>query len=65
MSQIGSFTLSNDGTYTGTIKTLTIDAKARFIPSDAAATSDKAPDLRATGENAPSHRVVVGRADYV
>ena len=46
MSQIGSFTLSNDGTYTGTIKTLTIDAKARFIPSDAAATSDKAPDLR-------------------
>lgn len=45
MSQIGSFTLSNDGTYTGTIKTLAIDAKARLVPSDAA-TSDKAPDLR-------------------
>ena len=29
MSQIGSFTRSNDGTYTGTIKTLAIDAKAR------------------------------------
>ena len=46
MSQIGSFTLSNDGTYTGTIKTLAIDAKARLVPSDPAATSDKAPDLR-------------------
>ena len=30
MSQIGSFTRSNDGTYTGTIKTLAIDAKARL-----------------------------------
>ncbi|MEF2074430.1 DUF736 domain-containing protein [Consotaella aegiceratis] len=46
MSQIGSFTLGNDGTYTGTIKTLAIDAKARLVPSDPAATSDKAPDLR-------------------
>ena len=46
MSQIGSFTLSNDGTYTGTIKTLAIDAKARLVPSDPAAISDKAPDLR-------------------
>ncbi|WP_312009718.1 DUF736 family protein [Bradyrhizobium australafricanum] len=34
MSQIGSFTRSNDGTYTGTIKTLAIDAKARLVPSD-------------------------------
>ena len=46
MSQIGSFTRSNDGTYTGTIKTLAIDAKARIVPSDPASTSDKAPDLR-------------------
>ena len=46
MSQIGSFTLSNDGTYTGTIKTLAIDAKARLVPSEPASTSDKAPDLR-------------------
>jgi uncharacterized protein (DUF736 family) len=44
MSQIGSFTRSND--YTGTIKTLAIDAKARLVPSDPAPTSDKAPDLR-------------------
>jgi len=46
MAQIGSFTRSNDGTYTGTIKTLAIDAKARIVPSDPASTSDKAPDLR-------------------
>ncbi|WP_141340646.1 DUF736 domain-containing protein [Bradyrhizobium sp. USDA 3458] len=46
MSQIGSFTRSNDGTYTGTIKTLAIDAKARLVPSDPASTSEKAPDLR-------------------
>jgi uncharacterized protein (DUF736 family) len=46
MSQIGSFTRGNDGVYTGTIKTLAIDAKARLIPSDPASTSDKAPDLR-------------------
>jgi uncharacterized protein (DUF736 family) len=46
MSQIGSFTRGNDGTFTGTIKTLAIDAKARLIPSDPASTSDKAPDLR-------------------
>jgi uncharacterized protein (DUF736 family) len=46
MSQIGSFTRSNDGIYTGAIKTLAIDAKARLVPSDPASTSDKAPDLR-------------------
>ena len=46
MSQIGSFTRSNDGVYTGAIKTLAIDAKARLVPSDPASTSDKAPDLR-------------------
>jgi uncharacterized protein (DUF736 family) len=46
MSQIGSFTRSNDGVYTGTIKTLAIDDKARLIPSDPASTSDKARDLR-------------------
>ena len=46
MSQIGSFTRNNDGTYTGTIKTLAIDAKVRLVPSDPTSTSDKAPDLR-------------------
>ncbi|WP_319799045.1 DUF736 domain-containing protein [Nitrobacter sp.] len=46
MSQIGSFTRSNDGTYTGSIKTLAIDVKARLVPSEPASTSEKAPDLR-------------------
>ena len=46
MTQIGSFTRNADGSYTGTIKTLAIDAKARLVPSDPASTSDKAPDLR-------------------
>jgi uncharacterized protein (DUF736 family) len=46
MSQIGSFTRGNDGAYTGTIKTLAINAKVQIVPSDPASTSDKAPDLR-------------------
>ena len=46
MAQIGTFTRAEDGSYTGTIKTLAIDAKARIVPSDPASTSDKAPDLR-------------------
>lgn len=46
MSQIGSFTRSNDGTYTGTIKTLAMDVKARLVPGDPASNSENAPDLR-------------------
>ncbi len=46
MSQIGSFTRGADGVYTGAIKTLAIDAKARLVPSDPASVSDKTPDLR-------------------
>ena len=46
MAQIGTFTRAEDGSYTGTIKTLATDAKARLVPSDPASTSDKAPDLR-------------------
>ena len=47
MSQIGTFTRqAKDGSYTGTIKTLAIDVKARLIPSDPATTSEKSPDLR-------------------
>ena len=46
MTQIGSFTRNPDGTYTGSIKTLAFDVKARLVPSDPASTSDKAPDLR-------------------
>jgi uncharacterized protein (DUF736 family) len=46
MTQIGSFTRSADGSYTGTIKTLAINVQARLVPSDPATASEKAPDLR-------------------
>ena len=46
MTQIGSFTRSTDGSYTGTIKTLAIDIKARLVPNDPGSAGDKAPDLR-------------------
>ncbi len=49
--QIGSFTLSNDGGWTGSIRTLTIDAKVRLVPND-----DR------THDNAPAFRVLVGNA---
>jgi uncharacterized protein (DUF736 family) len=50
---IGTFKKSGSNDFTGDIVTLSVQAKGvRIIP-----------DLRATGENAPSHRVVVGRAE--
>lgn len=49
--QIGTFTLSKDGGWTGAIRTLTIDAKVRLIPND-----DR------TNENAPAFRVFVGNS---
>ena len=45
MSIIGTFTPTKDGGWTGTIRTLTIDVKARFVPNDNRAT-DRAPDFR-------------------
>ena len=34
MSVIGTFKPDNDGGWSGTIRTLTIDVKARFVPND-------------------------------
>lgn len=46
MAQIGAFTLK-DGTYTGTIRTLTINVKAQLVPNKAkAGTTRGAPDFR-------------------
>ena len=45
MAQIGTFTRAEDGSYTGIIKTLSLNIKARFLlaePSD----NEKAPNLR-------------------
>jgi len=45
MSIIGTFTPTKDGGWTGTIRTLTIDVKARFVPNDNRE-SDRAPEFR-------------------
>ena len=49
--QIGNFTASKDGGWTGVIRTLTIDAKVRLVPND-----DRA------GEDAPAFRILVGNS---
>jgi uncharacterized protein (DUF736 family) len=45
MAQIGSFTRGDDGTLSGTIRTLSLNVKARLIPADPSP-NGKAPDLR-------------------
>jgi uncharacterized protein (DUF736 family) len=53
MATIGTFKKTGSNEYTGEIVTLSLQAKnVRIVP-----------DARATGENAPSHRVLVGRAE--
>ena len=53
MATIGTFKKTASNEFTGEIVTLSVQAKGvRIIP-----------DLRATGDNAPSHRVLVGRAE--
>ncbi|WP_110961942.1 DUF736 domain-containing protein [Acidovorax sp. ST3] len=47
MANIGAFTAQN-GSYTGTVRTLTLNVKVRLVPSDKAS------------ENAPDYRVVAG-----
>jgi uncharacterized protein (DUF736 family) len=34
MAQIGTFTRGEDGSYTGTIKTLSLNIKARCVPAE-------------------------------
>ena len=53
MATIGTIKKSGNE-FTGEIVTLSVQAKNVRIT----------PETRATGENAPSHRVFVGRADY-
>ncbi len=52
MSVIGTFTPTKDGGYEGTIRTLTIDLKARFVPND-----------NRTNDAAPAFRVFAGRSE--
>ena len=46
MAQIGSFTRDEAGTFTGTIRTLTLNVKATIKPSPS--DHEKAPDYRVT-----------------
>lgn len=52
MSVIGTFTPAKDGGWTGTIRTLTIDVKARFVPND-----------NRDSDRAPEYRIFVGRSE--
>jgi len=53
MATIGTFKKTGSNEFTGDIVTLSVQAKnVRIVP-----------DQRATGENAPGHRVLVGRAE--
>jgi uncharacterized protein (DUF736 family) len=53
MATIGTFTKSQDGSFTGSIQTLSVQAKSvKIVPEDAS-----------KNDNAPSHRVMVGRAE--
>jgi uncharacterized protein (DUF736 family) len=45
MSVIGTFSPSRDGGWIGTIRTLTLDARVRFVPNDSRET-DRAPAFR-------------------
>ena len=50
MAQIGTFTRAEDGSYTGTIKTLALNIKARLIPAEPSQ-NEKAPALRVMAGN--------------
>jgi uncharacterized protein (DUF736 family) len=50
MAQIGTFTRAEDGSYTGTIKTLSLNIKARFLPAELSE-NEKAPSLRVMAGN--------------
>ena len=53
MATIGTFKKTGTNEFTGEIVTLSVQTKnVRIVP-----------ETRATGENAPSHRVLVGRAE--
>ena len=54
MATIGTFKKTGNNEFAGEIVTLNVQAKkVRIVP-----------ETNQTSENAPSHRVLVGRADY-
>ena len=57
MAQIGTFTRAEDGSYSGTIKTLSLNIKARFLPAEP---SENEKD----NDKAPDYRIFAGATDY-
>jgi uncharacterized protein (DUF736 family) len=51
MALIGTFTPAKDGGWTGSVQTLTINAKLRFVPND-----------NRDNDNAPAFRVILGQS---
>ena len=52
MAVIGTFTRAKDGGWEGTIRTLSVTAKARFVPND-----------NREGSSAPDYHVLSGTSD--
>ena len=52
MSVIGTFSATKEGGWTGSIRTLTIDLKARFVPND-----------NKENEAAPAFRIFAGQSE--
>jgi uncharacterized protein (DUF736 family) len=50
MAQIGIFNRGEDGSYTGTIRTLSLNIKVRFVPAEPSQ-NEKAPVLRVLAGN--------------
>ncbi len=50
MAQIGTFTRAEDGSYTGAVKTLSLNIQARFLPAELSG-NEKAPNLRVMAGN--------------
>lgn len=48
MANLGTFTKAEDGSFTGTLRTLTLNAKVKIIP------------VSGGKENAPTHRIFAG-----
>ena len=67
MAQIGTFTRAEDGSYSGTIKTLSLNIKARFLPAEPSE-NEKAPSLRVMAGNveigAAWHRTSKENTEY-
>jgi uncharacterized protein (DUF736 family) len=46
MAQIGTFTPAEDGSFTGRIKTLSLNVKARLLPPEPSQEREDSPNLR-------------------